>query len=424
MSDWRENDSKSVWHPFTAVNTDTVNVPIVRGEGAWLIDADGKRYLDAISSWWVNLHGHCNPHISKRVAEQVGQLEHVMFAGFTHEPAVELATRLLEHMPEQFTKVFYSDNGSTAVEVALKMAFQYWFNQGTPKRKVIALEDAYHGDTFGAMSVGERGYFNQPFEHLFFGVDFIDLPTDENWNEIEARVEKLFASGEFAGFIFEPLVQGSAGMRMYKAKYLEKLIVLAKKYDVLTISDEVMTGNGRTGKMFAFQHTNVTPDIVCVSKGVSGGALPIGLTCTRDEIYNHFLSDEKPKALLHGHSFTGNPICCAAVDASLDLFKEEYTWDNIKRIENLNKKYAEKLHTFENAENIRQTGTILAFEIKDDQSDYFSSVRDEAYQFFIDRGVLIRPLGNTIYTNPPYVITDEELDKVWDIVFDFLKLKA
>lgn len=419
-----ERDNQVVWHPFTQMQIEPFTIPIERASGAVLYGHDGKEYIDANASWWTNTHGHCNPVVVKAIQDQVAKLDHVIFAGFTNERAVSLSEKLVDFLGDPFSKVFFSDNGSTSIEVAIKMVYQYWFNSETPKTKMLALNGAYHGDTFGAMSVGERGYFNQPFEHLFFGVDFIELPTDENWAEIEARVEKLFASGEFAGFIFEPLVQGSAGMRMYKAEYLEKLILLAKKYNVLTISDEVMTGNGRTGKMFAYQHTDVTPDIVCVSKGVSGGALPIGLTCTRDEIYNHFLSEEKTKALLHGHSFTGNPICCAAVDASLDLFKEEHTWDNIKRIENLNLKYAEKLHTFDNVENIRQTGTILAFEIKDDQSDYFSSIRDEAYKYFIDRGVLIRPLGNTIYTNPPYVITDEELDKVWGIVFDFLALKA
>lgn len=420
LTELQKRDNKVVWHPFTQMQLEPFTIPIKKAKDAVLYGEDGKSYIDANASWWTNTHGHCHPYVVKAIQEQVAELDHVIFAGFTQKSAVELSEKLLTFLGDPYSKVFFSDNGSTSIEVAIKMVYQYWYNQGVQKKRMLALNGAYHGDTFGAMSVGERGYFNKPFEHLFFEVDFIELPTEENWDSIKNQVEEYFKSGDFAGFIFEPLVQGSAGMRMYDAKYLGELIALAKKYNVLTIADEVMTGNGRTGKMFAYQHTGQLPDVVCVSKGVSGGTLPIGLTVSRDDIYESFLGEEKTKALLHGHSFTGNPICCAAVNASLDLFQQDETWQKIKQIEEWSEEMRLKLEQHPQLENVRRTGTILACEIKDDTSDYWSSIRDVAYNYFIDKGVLIRPLGNTVYTNPPYAITKEEFLKVWDVVFDFL----
>ncbi len=321
MSELLEKDKQYVWHPFTQMKTADAPLEIVKAEKTTLYAADGKTYIDCNSSWWVNVHGHGHPHIGKAISEQFSKIDHVIFAGATHPKAVELAERIIKILPKNhFQKVFFSDDGSTAVEVALKMAFQYWFNKNEPKKRILALDGAYHGDTFGAMAIGQRGYFNEPFEHFFFNVDQLEFPSAENEKELLIRAENLFKTNEFAAIILEPIIQGSAGMKTYSIKWLNDLVKIAKEYDVLVIFDEVMTAWGRTGKLFAMNHCDVVPDIVCLSKGLTGGVLPLGLTVTHDKIYNAFLSDEKSKALLHGHSFTGNPIVCAAACASLDLF--------------------------------------------------------------------------------------------------------
>ncbi|MCF8276736.1 MAG: adenosylmethionine--8-amino-7-oxononanoate transaminase [Flavobacteriales bacterium] len=423
MSDWRENDRNAVWHPFTAVNTDTVNVPIVRGEGVWLIDADGKRYLDAISSWWVNLHGHCNPYIAKRVADQVMKLEHVMFAGFTHEPAVELAARLLEKMPNQFTKVFYSDNGSTAVEVALKMSFQYWFNQGKPRRKVIALENAYHGDTFGAMAVGGRGVFSKPFDPFLFEVEFIPTPAAGKESECLDRLSQIIEKEEVASFICEPLVQGTAGMQVYSPEVLDKMISMCRDKGIIIIADEVMTGFGRTGTLFAMDQCEQKPDLIALSKGITGGFLPMGVTVCTDEMHNSFWSDDeagKMKTFLHGHSYTANPLACAAGCASLDLMEKDETWVNIRRIERQHSEFAMEAAELSGVAAVRHKGVILAIEYETRaQTGYFNSLRDRLYDFFMERGIILRPLGNIIYIIPPYCITEEELNLVYQAIREF-----
>ncbi len=423
MNNWKENDRKSVWHPFTTVNEDTINVPIVRGEGAWLIDADDKRYLDAISSWWVNLHGHCNPYIAKRVAEQVMKLEHVMFAGFTHEPAVELATRLLEKMPKQFTKVFYSDNGSTDVEVALKMSFQYWFNQGTPKRKVIALEDAYHGDTFGAMAVGGRGVFSKPFDPFLFEVEFIPTPVEEKESECLDRLSQIIEKEEVASFIYEPLVQGTAGMQVYSPAVLDKMISMCRDKGIVIIADEVMTGFGRTGSMFAMDQCEQKPDLIALSKGITGGFLPMGVTVCTEQMHQSFWVDDeagKMKTFLHGHSYTANPLACAAGCASLDLMEKPETWENIRRIEFQHAKFAKEAIELSGVAAVRHKGVILAIEYgTGSQTGYFNSLRDRLYDFFMERGIILRPLGNIIYIIPPYCITEEELNSVYQAIREF-----
>ncbi|MDC0304215.1 adenosylmethionine--8-amino-7-oxononanoate transaminase [Flavobacteriales bacterium] len=423
MSDWRQNDPKSVWHPFTAVNTDTVNVPIVKGEGSWLIDADGNRYLDAISSWWVNIHGHSHPYIAERVSEQVKRLEHVMFAGFTHEPAVELATRLLEKMPEQFTKVFYSDNGSTAVEVALKMAFQYWFNQGSSKRKVIALEDAYHGDTFGAMAVGGRGVFSKPFDPFLFEVEFIPTPVKGIESECLDRLSQIIEKEEVASFIYEPLIQGTAGMQVYSSGVLDKMISMCRDKGIVIIADEVMTGFGRTGSLFAMDQCEQKPDLIALSKGITGGFLPMGVTVCTDEMHQSFWSEGeegKMKTFLHGHSYTANPLACAAGCASLDLMEKDETWSDINRIEQQHVEFAMEVIELDGVATVRHKGTILAVEYETGaQTGYFNSLRDRLYDFFMERGIILRPLGNIIYIIPPYCITETELESVYQAIREF-----
>jgi adenosylmethionine-8-amino-7-oxononanoate aminotransferase len=419
MKDWLAKDRRYVWHPFTQVHTAPDPLYITHAKDSLLYAEDGKEYIDCNSSWWVNVHGHGNEKIVRAVAEQVQSLDHVIFAGFTHPKGIELAERVSKLLPDPLEKVFFSDNGSTAVEVALKMAFQFWYNQGNPKHRVLAMDGAYHGDTFGAMSVGQRGYFNEPFEHFFFDVAYLDFPDEANHSILLTKAENFFSTGEFAAVIVEPLVQGSAGMRMYEAEWLDALMRIARKHKVLIIFDEVMTAWGRTGKMFAMDYCAERPDIVCLSKGLTGGVLPLGLTVATNDIYNIFLSNEMAKGFLHGHSFTGNPIACAAACASLDVFELDETWLNIDRISKL---YKEKIKHFENhtqIESVRLLGTIFAVELKTGEGNtYFSGVRDHAYEFFIENGLLMRPLGNVIFLNPPYCTTNEQLDKALVKILD------
>ena len=421
-TDLPERDRAVIWHPFTQMQTAPLPIPIVRGEGSILYDADGREYLDMISSWWVNLHGHAHPHIARRVSEQLNTLEHVIFAGFTHQPAVELAERLLTILPQNQAKVFYSDNGSTAVEVALKMAFQYWHNLGQPRRKVVALEGAYHGDTFGAMAVSGRSAFTAPFTPFLFDVEYLPVPSAGQEGAVLQLAEKLFTD-EVAAFIAEPLVQGAGGMVMYEPALLDQLVGLARRNDTLFIADEVMTGFGRTGRLFASDHLQQQPDLMCLSKGLTGGTMALGVTTCTQSIYDAFLSDDRFKTLFHGHSFTANPLACMAALASMDLLLSDETQANIRRIAERHHAFAASLASYANVTNVRQCGTLLAFDLSTDgQTGYFSTVRDRAYNFMLERGVLMRPLGNVLYLMPPYCTTDAQLRYVYEQVEELLKM--
>ncbi|WP_374951997.1 adenosylmethionine--8-amino-7-oxononanoate transaminase [Mucilaginibacter sp.] len=410
-----ERDLAVIWHPYTQMQTAQPPIPIVRGEGACLFAEDGTKYIDAISSWWVNIHGHGNPYIAQKVAEQLLKLEHAIFAGFTHPGAVELAERLLAILPENQAKAFYSDNGSTAVEVAIKMCLQYWFNTGRQRTKILAFKNAYHGDTFGAMSVSGRSAFTAAFDSLLFEVEFIDLPNADNLQDLKAAITHL--KSDLACFIFEPLVQGSAGMVMYDAAHLDELMAHCRQEGVLLIADEVFTGFGRTGKAFACDHLQTQPDIMCFSKGLTGGTMAFGLTTCTQVIYDAFLSDDKMKTLFHGHSYTANPVACAASLASLDLFLAPATQQNIDRIINLHQAFARKISGHPMLKSTRQTGTILALEWKtDDNTSYFNTLRDRLYQYFLSKGIILRPLGNIIYILPPYCITNDELDYIYSAI--------
>lgn len=407
-----ERDQAIIWHPYTQMQTAAPPIPIVRGEGVYLFAEDGKRYIDAISSWWVNIHGHSHPYIAKKVSEQLNKLEHVIFAGFTHPGAVELAERLLDILPNNQSKLFYSDNGSTAVEVALKMCFQFWTNQGIEKPKVLAFHNSYHGDTFGAMAVSARSAFTKPFDQFLFEVEFIDLPNQENIKQIKTRISAL--KSDLSAFIFEPLVQGAGGMQMYDAQYLDKLINHCRKENILTIADEVMTGFGRTGKLFASDHLTEKADLMCFSKGITGGTMALGVTTCTQAIYDAFLSDDKLKTLFHGHSFTANPIACASALASMDLLLEPQTKENLHRIESKHKVFSEKNASHKKVKCIRQTGTILAIEWDTSgETSYFNGLRDTLYNFFLAEGILLRPLGNIIYIMPPYCVKNEDLDYIY-----------
>jgi adenosylmethionine-8-amino-7-oxononanoate aminotransferase len=410
-----ERDLAVIWHPYTQMKTAQPPIPIVRGEGSCLFSEDGKKYIDAISSWWVNIHGHSHPYIAQKVAEQLNKLEHAIFAGFTHPGAVELAERLLAILPSNQAKAFYSDNGSTAVEVAIKMCLQYWHNKGEQRTKILAFKNAYHGDTFGAMSVSGRSAFTAAFDSLLFEVEFIDLPNKDNIGSIKSQISSL--KSQISCFIFEPLVQGSAGMIMYEAAYLNELMAHCQKENVLLIADEVFTGFGRTGKAFACDHIETRPDIMCFSKGLTGGTMAFGLTTCTQDIYNAFLSDDRMKTLFHGHSYTANPVACAAALASLDLFLESSTQENINRIADKHRAFAVKVAGHRSLKTTRQTGTILALEWETgNNTSYFSSLRDKLYHYFLDAGIILRPLGNIIYILPPYCITDAELDYIYSTI--------
>ena len=420
MTNLSERDRAVIWHPFTQMQTAPLPIPIVRGEGSVLYDANGREYLDMISSWWVNLHGHAHPHIARRVSEQLNTLEHVIFAGFTHQSAVELAERLLTILPQNQAKVFYSDNGSTAVEVALKMAFQYWHNLGQPRRKVVAFESAYHGDTFGAMAVSGRSAFTAPFTPFLFDVEYLPVPTAGQEGIVLKQAEELF-TGDVAAFIAEPLVQGAGGMVMYEPTLLDQLFQLARRNNTLIIADEVMTGFGRTGRLFASDHLQEKPDLMCLSKGLTGGTMALGVTTCTQAIYDAFLSDDKFKTLFHGHSFTANPLACTSALASMDLLLSDETQENIRRITDRHRAFSLQLTNHPNTTNVRQCGTLLAFELSaDGQAGYFSTVRDRAYSFLLERGVLMRPLGNVLYLMPPYCTTDEQLAYVYEQIEELL----
>lgn len=416
-----EKDKQFVWHPFTHLKLAAPPIVIERAEGAYYFDDKGNKYIDAISSWWVNLHGHAHPYISKKVAEQLTKMEHVMFSGFTHQPAVELAERLLKHLPGNQSKVFYSDNGSTAVEVALKMALQFWHNKGEEKPLFIAFENAYHGDTFGGMSVGERNVFNNAFEKLLFNVVHMPLPNADNISELEKEFESLIKHHAVAGFIFEPLVQGAAGMVMYEAEYLDRLIDLCKVNNVITIADEVMTGFGRTGKFFASDYLKNEPDIICLSKGLTGGYMPLGVTSCAEFIYEAFLSEDRTKTFFHGHSYTANPTACSAALASMDLMEEKTTFEKIDHISEQHQAFLNKINPHTAIKSIRQKGTILAIELNtDEHTHYLNTAAETITDFFMKKGILLRPLGNVFYVIPPYCILDADIERIYSAIEEFL----
>jgi adenosylmethionine---8-amino-7-oxononanoate aminotransferase len=418
----QEKDKKYIWHPFTSLEPDEEPILIESAEGVYLHTADGRKIIDAISSWWVNLHGHSHPVIAKAIADQAAKLEHVIFAGFTHQPAITLAENLLSILPKNQSKIFFSDDGSTAVEVGLKLAMQYWHNQGIQtKNKIIALEGAYHGDTFGSMSVGARDSFNIAFEKYLFEVDFLDFPTKESEQKTISDFTNLVGQENVGVFIFEPLVQGAAGMRMYSPEVLDQLISIAQQHNVICLADEVFTGFGRTGKLFASDYLKNKPDILAVSKGITGGSLPLGVTSCSKKIESVFQSSEVSKTFYHGHSYTANPIACAAANASFNLLVSDQCEQNRKRIATRLEAFKTKIIGHPTIKEIRSLGTILAIELLTPEStSYTNPLRKKIYPNFISKGILIRPLGNVLYLLPPYIISDIELDSIFTELVWFL----
>ncbi len=416
MKALEQADSDHIWHPFTPLPGRTPIV-IKKGRGALLYTYDGRKIIDGISSWWVNIHGHGNRAISKAIAQQAGKLEQVIFAGFTHKPAIDLAKSLKKILPADQSRIFFSDDGSTSVEVAIKLAIQYWHNLGKPRRKIIAIEGAYHGDTFGAMSVGERSMFTSPFNPFLFDVAFIPFSAGNGGEAI--RVMKELASDDTAAFIFEPLLQGAAGMRMYKPEVLDQLISVAKEKQVLCIADEVMTGFGRTGKLLACEYLTQKPDLYCLSKGITGGFLPLGVTSVNERVVSVFEGTEFEKTFFHGHSYTANPIACAAANASMKLLLRPETQADIDRISKRHERFRLAFPKFDKVKEIRQLGTVLAIELNAPDAGYGSDIRGKIYDFFLSRNILLRPLGNVFYILPPYVITDRELDLIYKAILEF-----
>jgi adenosylmethionine---8-amino-7-oxononanoate aminotransferase len=410
-----------IWHPFTQMKTATAPLHVVSAKDCTLYTADGKEYIDAISSWWVNIHGHCNEAIASAIAAQAKTLEQVIFAGITHTPAIELSKKLIGMLPGNFSKIFFSDDGSTSVEVALKMAIQYWHNQGITKTTIIAFDNAYHGDTFGAMSVAERNAFNAAFNPFLFEVKRLPLPTAQNIGLVKEQFLAIANEGTAAAFIFEPLVQGAAGMLMYEAEYLDELTGLANEHNIICIADEVMTGFGRTGKNFAIEYLHSKPDIICLSKGITGGFMPLGVTACSQKIYDAFYDDDKRKAFFHGHSYTANPLACAAANASMDILNTDACRKQISSILSSHELFASSVSSHPSIKEVRQQGTIIAFELKTpENSSYFNTIQARAYEYYLSRGVFLRPLGNIVYIMPPYCITNDELHAVYSCILSSL----
>ena len=420
-----ERDKNLIWHPFTQQKNMQPPLAIKNAKGSLLFDEDGNEYIDAISSWWVNIHGHAHPYIAEKIYQQALQLEHIIFAGFTHAPAVELAERLIKILPGNFSKIFYSDDGSTSTEVAIKMAIQFWWNESANgqlatirRKKILAFNNSYHGDTFGSMSVSDRSVFTLAFHDLLFEVIFIDVPAEENISSTKKIIDKH--ADEIAAFIYEPLMQGAGGMKMYNATLMDEMLLYIKQKNIICIADEVMTGFGRTGKMFASEYMQTKPDIICLSKGITGGTMALGVTACSEKIYNAFINDDAKKTFFHGHSFTANPIACAAANASLDLFEKENSLQKVKIVSEQNIGFAQQLRQLSGIKNVRVLGTILAFEITQGNDEYLNNISATITKKSLEKGVYIRPLGNTVYIMPPYCITEVELQKVYSVLLELI----
>ncbi|NUM50363.1 MAG: adenosylmethionine--8-amino-7-oxononanoate transaminase [Flavobacteriales bacterium] len=413
-----EKDKKYIWHPFTQMK-EAVQIPIVKGSGVWLFAEDEKKYIDAVSSWWVNIHGHSHPYIAEKVYQQFLELEHVLFSGFTTPVATELAERLILKMPWQ-QKVFFSDNGSTAVEVAVKMAIQYFKNKKEERNTIVVFKNAYHGDTFGAMSLSQKNIFNEAFSDFVFDVKTISAPEYGCETHSINELKNIIENEKVIALLYEPMIQGAGGMRIQNPLALNNVLELAKSKNILLIADEVMTGFYRTGRMFASEYTTVKPDLMALSKALTGGVMPLGLTTCTDTIYNEFLGSTIEKTFYHGHSFTGNPLACAAACASLELLEKQKTKEQIVSICERQQEAAHLFSVYNKVKKSRSLGTILALEL-DAEQGYFSNIREEMYSFFLQKGIVLRPLGNVLYFMPPYCINTNEMNLVYEAIHEFLK---
>ena len=418
-----ERDQQYNWHPYTQHKTAALPIGIIKGKDALLWDENNKEYIDAIASWWVNPFGHSNAFIANAIYKQLTTLEHVLFGGFTHEPVVKLSEELMRILPSNQKKIFYSDNGSTAVEVAIKVALQYFFNKGEKKTTIIAFENAFHGDTFAAMAASGISFFTEAFQGMLIDVVRIPVPTKCNERASYDALKEAIENKNVAGFVFEPLVQGAAGMVMYEPESLDKLLAICAKSNVLTIADEVMTGFGKTGKNFACDYLQMQPDMMCLSKALTGGTIPMAITTFTQDIFEAFYDDDINKALFHGHTFTANPTGCAAALASLDLLQTPEMQNNIMQVHESHLAFQEHIASHPKVTTTRVLGVIFALEIKvDGEASYYGNLRNKLYDFFIENGVIMRPVGNIVYILPPYVITQEQLQKVYEVVEKALEI--
>lgn len=419
-----KRDQKHNWHPYTQHKTAQPSIAIVKGQGALLWDENNKEYIDAIASWWVNPFGHANNYIANAIYKQLTTLEHVLFGGFTHEPAVLLSEKLMEILPSNQKKLFFSDNGSTAVEIAIKVAMQYFYNKGQKRTKIIAFENAFHGDTFAAMAASGISFFTEAFKESMIEVVRIPVPTKGREKEsVLALQNELNSNNDFAAFIFEPLVQGAAGMVMYDAKILDELIAICKQKNVFTIADEVMTGFGKTAKNFACDYLEQQPDMMCLSKALTGGTIPMAITSFTQEIFDGFYDDDINKALFHGHTFTANPTGCAAALASMELLQTNEIQEGIRSINKQHLSFQEKIKAHPKVATTRVLGVIFALEIKTEaQASYYGNLRNKLYAFFIEKGVILRPVGNVVYILPPYIISDLQLEKIYKTIEQALEI--
>jgi adenosylmethionine-8-amino-7-oxononanoate aminotransferase len=418
-----ERDHNTIWHPYTQHKTAAPPIAIARGEGALLWDEDNKEYIDAIASWWVNPYGHSNKFIADAIYKQLTTLEHVLFGGFTHEPAIVLAEKLIEMLPKNQQKIFFSDNGSTAVEVAIKVALQYFYNKGEKRTTIIAFENAFHGDTFAAMAASGISFYTQAFQGMFIDVVRIPVPIKGQEQESFDALKEVIQNYNCAGFIFEPLVQGAAGMVMYESGALDTLIQICQENKVLTIADEVMTGFGKTGKNFACDYLSEMPDMMCLSKALTGGTIPMAITTFTQDLFDAFYDEDINKALFHGHTFTANPTGCAAALASLSLLETNEMQQNLIRVNKRHLEFQKHIESHPKVTATRVLGVIFALEIvTQGAASYYGTLRNKLYNFFIENGVILRPVGNIVYILPPYIISDEQLQRVYDVVEKALEI--
>lgn len=408
----QERDKKHLWHPLTQHKLHPNHLAITKAKGCVLTDDKGNEYIDGIASWYTCMYGHCNEYITDKIKDQLDQLDQVVFSGFTHKPAIELSETLMQILPDNQQKIFFSDNGSTSVDVAIKMALQYHFNKGDKRGKIIALEGGFHGDTFGAMSVSGLSVYNGPFEEFFIDVSRIPVPNSDNFETVKKQFAQLLETKNVAAFIFEPLVQGASAMFMYEAKLLDELIEIADSFGVVTIADEVMTGFGKTGKNFASGYLENKPDIMCLSKSLTGGIAPMALTTCTQKIYDAFYDDELGKGFFHGHTYSANPLTCTAALASMELLKTDEMQENIKRVMQSHQQFNERIKQHPKVESTRQLGIIFALDLNIKMERY-GNLRDQIFNHFMDDGIFLRPLGNTIYILAPFVIMDSELEKIY-----------
>lgn len=410
-----KRDKKYLWHPLTQHKTYPDALPIAKAKGALLYGEDGQTYIDGIASWYTAMYGHCNPYIMDKVYQQMQQLDQIVFAGFTHEPAIQLSELLMQILPENQQKLFFSDNGSTANEVAIKMALQYHFNRGEKRNTILAFEDGFHGDTFGAMSASGLSVYNGPFEDFFIAVQRIPTPTADTIAEIVTQVDTILKTHQVAAFIYEPLVQGANAMQMFESEHLNEILTVCKANGVLTIADEVMTGFGKTGTYFASDTIATKPDMISMSKALTAGVVPMAVTSCTQQIYDAFLDDTIGKAFFHAHTYTANPIACTAAIAGIELLQSEDIQQCIQRIIQSHKAFDETIKNHPKVRSTRQKGVIYALDL-DIEMDRYGKKRFEIFDHFMKNGVALRPLGNTVYILPPYVITAAQLDQIYNLI--------